>query len=160
VISLIVASLLCALVAGIVLCFEIVVMPGTSVLDDRDFLRAFQVMDRVIQNNHPVFMLVWVGSVIAVVATLALGFGQLNGIELYLLLTAILLYLLGVQFPTVRFNIPLNNRLQSLSLDDLSASKVASARSEFESSWNRWNRFRTLISCVSAVTFLLLLYRL
>lgn len=54
-ISLGLATLLCSLVAGFLFSFAIVVMPGISDLNDREFLRAFQVMDRVIQNNQPVF---------------------------------------------------------------------------------------------------------
>ena len=54
-------------------------MPGLGTLDDRAFIRAFQVTDRVIQNRQPVFVLVWVGSVAAVLEALALGLGALDG---------------------------------------------------------------------------------
>ena len=53
---LIVATLLCSLVAGLVFAFAVVVMPGIKDLKDGEFIRAFQVMDRVIQNNQPLFM--------------------------------------------------------------------------------------------------------
>lgn len=156
-ISLLLATFLCSLVAGLVLCFAIVVMPGTKVLDDRDFLRAFKVMDRVIQDNQPIFMLVWVGSIATVVAAMVIGFTQLSGKNLYLLLIAALSYLFGVQLPTIRFNIPLNNKLQTLNLDEMSEPELAAARSEFEPNWNRWNRFRTFVSCFSITLFLILI---
>ena len=57
----IVATLLCSLVAGFVFACAVVVMPGTGNLSDGGFLRAFQVIDRVIQKNQPVFLLVWMG---------------------------------------------------------------------------------------------------
>ena len=63
---LMVATLLCALVAGLVLAFAVVVMPGIGSLGDREFLRAFQAMDDMIQDRQPVFMVVWVGSIVAV----------------------------------------------------------------------------------------------
>ena len=63
-VSLILATFLCSLVAGFLFAFAIVAMPGIRNLNDRDFIRAFQVMDRVIQNNQPIFMLVWAGSVL------------------------------------------------------------------------------------------------
>ncbi len=63
-IALILATFLCSLVAGFLLAFAIVAMPGIGSLNDREFIRAFQVMDRVIQNYQPIFMLVWVGSVV------------------------------------------------------------------------------------------------
>ena len=68
-IALILATFLCSLVAGFLFAFAVVVMPGIGSLNDRDFLRAFQVMDHVIQNNQPIFMLVWVGSVVSLVTS-------------------------------------------------------------------------------------------
>ena len=46
-VTLIVATFLCTLVAGFVFAFAVVVMPGIRTLGDGEFLRAFQVMDRV-----------------------------------------------------------------------------------------------------------------
>ena len=54
---LIVSTLLCALVTGFIFTYAVVVIPGFAKLDDRDFIRAFQVTDGVIQNNQPLFML-------------------------------------------------------------------------------------------------------
>ncbi len=78
---LIVSTLLCALVTGFIFTYAVVVMPGFAKLDDRDFIRAFQVTDGVIQNNQPLFMLSWVGSIVSVVATMILGFIELHGID-------------------------------------------------------------------------------
>jgi uncharacterized membrane protein len=50
-IALTLATLLCSLVAGFVLAFAIVVMPGIRNLDDHDFLQAFKAIDRVIQTR-------------------------------------------------------------------------------------------------------------
>lgn len=75
-VTLIVATFLCTLVAGFVFAFGVVVMPGIRTLSDGEFLRVFQVMDRVIQNNQPVFMLVWVGSVVALLGSLFLALGN------------------------------------------------------------------------------------
>lgn len=158
-IALIAATFLCSLVAGIVLCFSLIVMPGTGTLDDRSFLQSFKVMDKIIQDNHPVFMLVWVGSIFAVLSVLVIGTYHLTGSNFYLLLAASLLYLLGVQLPTVRFNIPLNNELQKYDLDSLNMEEVSDIRTKFEASWNRWNRFRTIISVISVLFFLILMYR-
>ena len=45
---LVLSTLSCTLVTGFVLAFSIVVMPGFSKLNDRDFVRSFQVTDGVI----------------------------------------------------------------------------------------------------------------
>ena len=152
--------LLCSLVAGLVFGFAAVVMPGIAKFSDREFLLAFKHMDGVIQNNQPAFMLVWVGSIFSVIATLVLGTMNLSGGQLYHLWGASALYLLAVQLPTVRFNIPLNNALQALDIESLSESDLVKARKDFEAPWNRWNRFRTLNAIFSVSGLLVLLLRL
>ena len=71
--ALIVATLLCAVMAGFVFSFASVVMPGIGNLTDKEFIRAFQAIDGVIQAGNPVFGLVWVGSVFALVAAAILA---------------------------------------------------------------------------------------
>ena len=150
------ATLSCALVAGLVFGFAVVVMPGLAKLSDREFLQAFKLMDGIIQNRQPAFMLVWVGSIVSVVLVLVLGTLQLSGLELYLMWFASGLYLLAVQGPTLRFNIPLNNTVQALEIELLSAQGLAEARTQFEAPWNRWNRFRTMAAVVSVGALLTL----
>ena len=99
-------------------------------------------------------MIVWVGSIVSIVLMLGLGTSQLSGVERYLMWFGSGLYLLAVQGPTLRFNIPLNNRVQALDLELLSAQELAEARTQFEASWNRWNRFRTMAAIVSVVALL------
>ena len=158
--TLVLSILSSALVAGLVFGFAAVVMPGINKLSDRDFLLAFKHMDEVIQNNQPVFMLVWTGSIVLVTGTLILGTLILSGGQIYLLWVASALYLLGVQLPTVRFNIPLNNTLQDLDIIRLSESELAKSRREFEMPWNRWNIFRTLNAIAAVLASLLLLIQL
>lgn len=138
-IALILATFLCSLVAGFLFAFAIVTMPGIKSLNDREFIRAFQVMDRVIQNNHPIFVLVWVGSVAALVISAVLGIGRLDGVERLLIIFATLAYLFGVQLPTIAINIPLNNKLQTLDVGEMNETTQHAARKDFEPSWNRWN---------------------
>ena len=158
--TLIAATLLCSLVAGFLFAFTVVVMPGIGNLTDGEFLRAFQVMDRVIQNNHPVFMLVWVGSVVALVAAAVLGFGRLDGIGRLLMIAAVLVYLLGVQLPTATINVPLNNTVQTLDIDAMEQTALETARQDFESRWTYWNSVRTALASLVTVLLIILLLRL
>ena len=57
-ISLFLSLLFCALATGFILTYAIVVMPGLSNLDDKEFIKAFQVTDGIIQNNQPIFILI------------------------------------------------------------------------------------------------------
>lgn len=154
--ALLVAAFLCTLTAGLLFAFAVVVMPGIRDLPDRDFLRAFTVMDRVIQQNEPRFVLVWVGSVLSLIVALLTGGGALAGIERLLLIGAVTVYLLCVQLPTIVVNIPLNNRLQALDLEGLDAAALRATRDAFEERWNRWNAFRTVFAGLSAFALLLL----
>jgi uncharacterized membrane protein len=99
------AAFLCSLVAGFLFAFAAVVMPGIRSLDDSGFIRAFQVIDRVIQNNQPLFVVVWVASVLAVIAATVLGLWALAGIDRVLIVIAALVYLLCVQLPTIAINV-------------------------------------------------------
>ena len=154
--SLVSTTLLCALVAGLVLGFAVVVMPGIAKLSDREFLAAFKRMDRIIQDRQPIFMLVWVGSILSTLVTLVLGTLELSGVARGVLWVACGLYLLAVQGPTIRINIPLNNAVQALDIESLNDAAVAEARARFEAPWNRWNRFRTLAAIASVVALLVL----
>lgn len=159
-ILLILAAFLCSLVAGFLFAFAIVAMPGLKSLSDREFIRAFQVMDRIIQNNQPVFMLVWVGSVLALVTATVLGVGQLDRAGRLLIIIAVFAYLLGVQLPTITINIPLNNKLQALDVDATNAETRQAARGDFESRWNRWNALRTAFASLVSALLVVLLFRL
>ena len=156
-IALLVATFLCALTAGLVFTFTVVVMPGIRTLPDRDFLRAFMGMDRVIQRNEPRFLVVWLGSAVALVAAVLLGVGILDGADRMMLLGAAVVHLLGVQVPTVVVNVPLNNQLQTLDLDELDAAALQAARDAFEGRWTYWNAVRTVFACISAVVLLIVI---
>lgn len=159
-IALILAAFLCSLVAGFLFAFAIVVMPGIRRLNEREFLRAFQVMDGVIQNNQPIFMVVWVGSVVALVTSVVLGIGQLDGAGRLLIIFAALFYLFGVQLPTATINIPLNNKLQILVVDTMDETTQKAARKDFEPRWNLWNLIRTVFASLASALLIMLLFRL
>ena len=156
--TLLLSIVFCSLVAGLLFGFAIVVMPGIAKLTDKEYLLAFKHMDGIIQNNQPLFVLVWAGSILSVIATLVLGIINLSGEELYLLTGATLLYLIGVQLPTFRFNIPLNNQLQNLDVEELEDDQAKSSRVEFETPWNRWNRIRTVNAIIAVTLLLFVLY--
>lgn len=140
------ALLSIAFTTGLLFTFAVLIMPGIGRLDDRGFVRAFQVIDGVIQNGQILFGLVWVGSVVSLLAASIVGLWQLEGAGKWLLLFASLLYLGGVQLPTFRTNVPLNNTLQSFNVSNADDVAVAAARVRFESPWNRSNHIRTVMA--------------
>ena len=158
--ALVLTIVLCALVSGLLFGFAVVVMPGIAKLSDKDFLLAFKHMDGIIQNNQPLFMLVWVGSILSVLASMILGTVDLSGREAVLLWLGGGWYLLGVQLPTIVFNIPLNNTIQNLEINKLNESELTNSRINFEVKWNRWNKIRTANGIIAASLFLWLLFLL
>ena len=146
VVFLLVSTLLCTLVTGFVFTYAVVVMPGFAKLEDREFIHAFQVTDGVIQNNQPLFMLAWIGSIVSVVATMILGFIELHGIERWTVIAIGFIYLIGVQGITIRIHLPLNNRLQHLEIDKMDPESLSKERNKFETRCNYFNNIRTLIA--------------
>ena len=76
--------------------------------------------DGIIQNNQPLFMLTWIGSIISVLGTVFCAILSLELREAWLIILCGVVYLLGVQGITMSIHLPLNNKLQKLVLDELS----------------------------------------
>ena len=122
---LLVSTLLCTLVTGFVFTYAIVVMPGFGKLNDREFIQAFQATDGIIQNNQPLFMFVWVGSIASVAATIVLSAVHLNGNEHWVIILFGALCIIGVQGITMLVHLPLNNSLQGVDIKELDAVSIA-----------------------------------
>ena len=98
--------------------------------------------------------------VVSIIVASILGVQNLVTSQTNLLWLALGFYLLGVQLPTARFNIPLNNALQNMDLMTSEASELATFRLNFETQWNRWNRFRVFNAIVSVMIMIFLLSQL
>ena len=158
-ISLIFAILLCSLVSGFIFTYSIVVMPGLSNLNDKDFLKAFQVTDAVIQNNQPLFMFTWIGSIVAILTTIVASLITVGLLESWLIILVGAAYLLGVQGITVAIHIPLNNHIQKLNIEELNDKTLVYERKNFEAKWNFFNKIRTFVA-ISASSLLLIVLSL
>ena len=151
------STLFCALVTGFVFTYAVIVMPGLAKLGDKEFIRAFQVTDEVIQNNQPIFMIVWIGSVISVIGTLIVSLMGPYSVETLLVIIAGFVYLLGVQGLTVLVHLSLNRRIQTVNVGELNASALCEQRLLFEARWIRFNWIRTLIGLGVTVAFMVAL---
>jgi uncharacterized membrane protein len=154
---LLVSTLLCTLVTGFVFTYAIVVMPGFGKLNDREFIQAFQATDGIIQDNQPLFMLVWVGSIASVVATMVLSVVYLHGNERWVIILFGTLYIIGVQGITILVHLPLNNSLQGVKINEMDLESLQQLRSKFETRWNYFNNIRTGIACAVSVALMFLL---
>lgn len=130
-------------------------MPGLSNLNDKEFIRAFQVTDAVIQNNQPIFMLTWIGSIVSLMSTILTSIISFGLSETWLVVLFSVVYLLGVQGITIAIHIPLNNQVQKVLIEELNNEAIKEERLKFERKWNFFNNIRTSISIL--VTLLLLI---
>lgn len=156
-ISLIFSITLCSLVSGFIFTYAIVVMPGLSNLNDKEFIRAFQVTDAVIQNNQPIFMFTWIGSIVSLLITILVSVVNFGLSEAWLIVLISVFYLLGVQGITIAIHIPLNNHIQKVVIEELSDEAIAEERVNFERKWNYFNNIRTSISISVSLLLLILL---
>ena len=153
-ISLFFSTVLCSLVTGFILTYAIVVMPGLSKLDDKEFIKAFQVTDGIIQNNQPIFILIWVGSIISVVSTIIISIFTLGILEGWKIIFVSLVYLIGVQAITIIIHLPLNKRIQNIDINSTNLQSLNEERKNFETKWNYFNNIRTVIAVLVTLFFL------
>jgi uncharacterized membrane protein len=156
-ISLIFSIITCCLVTGFIFTYAIVVMPGLSKLNDKEFLKAFQVTDAIIQNNQPLFMLTWVGSIISIISTIVISIVILGISDAWYVVLVGIVYLLGVQVVTFSIHIPLNNHLQQFDFDTLDDQNLNKERLKFEKKWNYFNNFRTMIAFFVTLALIIIL---
>ena len=132
-------------------------MPGFSKLNDKDFIRAFQVTDNIIQNNQPLFMLIWIGSILSVISTIVFSIFNINADYSIFIIVTGFFYLIGVQGLTISIHIPLNNNIQKIDVDKEDELKLNEVRKEFEIKWNYYNRIRTVVALTVTTLLMLIL---
>ena len=156
-VSLICSILSCTLVTGFTLLYAVVIMPGLSKLDDKEFIKAFQVTDGVIQDNQPLFILIWLGSVISVVGAILSSIISVGLPEAWLIVFVGVVYLLGVQGITLSVHLPLNNRIKKINIEKTDHQMLSVERGKFETRWNFFNTIRTGITFSVSLTLLLVI---
>ena len=130
-ISILFSSFLCTLVTGFTLTYAAVVMPGLSKLEDKKYIKAFQVIDMIIQNNQPIFLFIWLGSIISTICTIIVSIITLGIVVSWLIILISILYLSGVQGITVLVHLPLNKHIQKIYVDTMNFQKLSDERKNF-----------------------------
>jgi uncharacterized membrane protein len=155
--SLKICCLLTLLVGGITLTFEILVMPALKKLNNRQFLKVFKAIDKIIQDGHPIFMIVWIGSILTLLISTLLAWTSTSIMTSSILSVLFIICLMGVHIPTVTKNIPINLRCQQCDIDHASSSDIEDLHKDFIDIWLPWNKTRTIISLLVGVVILLVL---
>lgn len=143
------AAITTALMAGLFFAYSCSVNPGLHRLPDTAYLAAMQSINRAILN--PVFFIIFLGAPILLPLSTWLQHHQPISLRFWLLLSATLIYLVGVLGVTALGNIPLNEALDAFSIQTASAEEIAAQRAKFEVPWNNWHLVRTIASVLANI---------
>ena len=146
-ILLICATVTTALIAGLLYGYACSVNPGLGRLSDAAYLTAMQSINKAILN--PIFFISFMGTLVLLPMTTLMQYSQPVTARFWALLAATIIYLIGVFGVTAMGNIPLNNTLESFSIQAASAEELAAFRARFEIPWNNWHTIRTVASVVA-----------
>lgn len=138
--------LLTGLSAGLFCAWSISVIPGTLKINDMTYLTTMQSINRAILN--PLFFMVFFGSpILLAISTIAHYGGQQQ--LFVLLISALLVYLIGTIGVTGLGNVPLNDQLEALVLDEQRSDQLATFRRHYEDKWNRLHQIRTICTLIA-----------
>jgi uncharacterized membrane protein len=139
--------ILTGLLAGLFYGYQCSVIQGLGKLNDKEYLLAFQSINKAILN--PVFFVSFMGSLIMLSVTSLVSYKAGNTYLLPFLIAATLIYAFGVFGITAACNVPLNNSLAAYDIAAASSNSLQEMRSFFEIRWNRWHLIRTTAALVS-----------
>ncbi len=143
----IIAVLLTGLVAGLFYSYAYSVTGGLGKLSDKEYLMAFQSINRAILNV--LFFAGFIGSLIVLPVATWLSYNAGITFSFCLLLSATVIYVVGVFAVTIFGNVPLNNMLENFNINEASPQELFSLREKFEASWNKLNLIRTVAAVLS-----------
>ncbi|MEO6636965.1 MAG: anthrone oxygenase family protein [Ginsengibacter sp.] len=141
-----IATTFSALMAGLFFSYSFSVVPGLGKLTDINYLGAMQSINREIQN--PVFFICFFGAIIFLPIVTVFNYPGRH-LSFWLLLSATVVYYIGVFGVTIFGNVPLNNQLEKFKLLDQTSSVISDFRARFENRWNLLNNIRTASSIIS-----------
>jgi len=141
------AILFTGLLAGLFYGYDCSVIKGIGNLQNEVYLQSFQSINKAIQN--PYFFTSFIGSLLVLPVVSWLNYTNSHAIPFYLLLSASLVYFIGVFGVTIFCNVPLNERLANFHISSATKSELTAMRKLFETTWNKYHTIRTVSSIIS-----------
>ena len=138
------SAIACGLMAGLYFAFSTFIMQALGSIDRSAGAAAMNAINRVIQRS--LFMPLFVGSSLGSLALAVIGLTNWAAPGAAAMLAGGLIYFIGVFVVTIRFNVPLNNRLAAAS-DEV--------WSDYLGRWTRWNHVRTISSTAALILFIM-----
>ncbi|WP_337659968.1 anthrone oxygenase family protein [Anderseniella sp. Alg231-50] len=145
-----VAVIASGLIAGVFLAFSDFLMKSLAAASPAGGIEAMQLINRKVYGSVFLFLLV---AMLAVSAALAFYASMyMTGPASAWIISASVLYAVGMFIVTVVFNVPMNRRLDAMNHE---STETASYWTVYASSWTLWNHVRTVASAASAACFLI-----
>lgn len=145
--TLIISTMMLALIAGLFYSYSCSVNPGLNQLGDSEYIAAMQAINKAILN--PLFFLSFMGTLLFLPVSLFFNFTAWDSPKFLLLLSAFILYACGTFGVTIFGNVPLNDALAAFPLKNSSIEEISLARKNFEIPWNNLHSIRTIASVIS-----------
>ncbi len=147
----IITVLLNALSAGFFFAWSVSVILGMKKASDFTYLEAMQNINREILN--PLFFTVFFGSLIALVVNAVLQFD--NKPVFWFVVVSAIIYLVGTFGVTAFGNVPLNNELEAMNINQLNLWELKNFRTYYEETWNLYHSIRTVAGMISFILLLI-----
>lgn len=139
------ALILTGLSAGLFYAWLVSVIPGTRKVVDLTYLQSMQSINRAILN--PAFFLIFFGSPVLLAVSAIQQYN--SGALFWYLLAATIVYLIGTFGVTAFGNVPLNDALDVIDLQELTEGKIVEFRKTYEVKWNRLHVIRTVFAVLA-----------
>ena len=150
--SLFIAVLCSGLSAGLFYAWEVSVIPGTRLVSAKSYLETMQSINRAILN--PAFFIIFFGTLLFLLNSTYLQYRIATDLSFWLMLAALITYLLGTFGVTVFGNVPLNETLDAVNLEGLTDEIFTNHRKAYEQQWNQLHTIRTVFSVLAFVSVL------
>jgi uncharacterized membrane protein len=134
-----------ALIAGVFFAFSSFVMAALKRLPPDQGHAAMRHVNITVINWH--FLGAFMGTALVAAALIVVTALNTDHPGAVLLITGAALYLVGTFFVTIRFNVPLNNRLEKTDPEDPGG---AEQWESYLRVWTRWNHVRTAAAFLAA----------
>ena len=151
--TLFLAILITGLSAGFFYAWEVSVIPGTKQISHRSYLETMQSINRAILN--PAFFIIFFGTLLFLLVSSYMQYRAAINLSFWFMAGATLSYLIGTFGVTVFGNVPLNDLLDALNLNDLNSEALNNTRKSYEGKWNQWHSIRTVFSVLAFILCLL-----
>ena len=142
----IVAAIGAGLMAGLYYAFSAFIMKSFDQIGASNAVVAMNSINEVILRSS--FMLLFFGSTILFALLIAAGIFYETTSASWLLISAGLIYVIGMFVCTAAFNVPLNNQLAAVGDD---RQEQTECWNHYYRVWTRWNTFRGLCSLVACL---------